>query len=544
MKKAAKIIIPIALALVILLGSAWYLFIYDTEFTRDMFLHSARFFHKRGSLEVAEWLYDCAYKQSGDNDAVAIELSRQHASDGNYLQAEKALTAAIADGPSKELYVALSNIYLEQNKVKDAVNLMDTVCGPDSTLDEALKDELTKMRPAAPTAKPVVNTEDTTLYRSVDLTADSGTLYVNTNGTYPTFGNKAHMFTSGKKNVLLDEGANDIYALAISDEGIASSLTRFEYELNSNHRKVAQVEFADPAMEAQLRKALNVGEDTVVMTTDLWTITAFTVPEGVQNLDDLYHLVGLESLTVPSAPTEQLSYLADMQKLKTLSVTGTALTREELEIIASLPALESLTLSKCGLTTLNGLEKATNLTYLDLSGNSIVDITPITSLTKLTQLYLNENSLSSLEGISALTQLTELNAANNVITSLSGIGGCQSLNELNVSGNKLTSIQEVTDIYDLAKLNFSNNKVTTLPQFDKNCGLITIDGSYNDITDLEPLSGLAKLNNVYMDYNPNLESVTCLKECYLLIQVNVYGTKVKDVSALTYMSVVVKYDPT
>ena len=157
---------------------------------------------------------------------------------------------------------------------------------------------------------------------------------------------------------------------------------------------------------------------------------------------------------------------------------------------------------------------------------------------------MNENSLSNLQGISQLTSLSTLNASNNVITSLSGIENCVAIQELNVSGNKLTSIADTIYLYNLAKFNFSNNKITELPQWDKNCNLITVDGSYNDIKDLTPLSGLAKLNSVYMDYNANLQSVDCLSNCYLLIQVNVYGTKVKNVRALTDMSVIVKYDPT
>jgi len=547
MKKAAKIIIPILLALAILLGTAWYLFVYDREFTRDMFLHTARFFHERGNYEIAQWCYECAYNQSSDNDAVAIELSRQHASDGNYVQAEKALTKAIADSASAELYIALSNLYLEQNKVIAAIDLMDDICAEDSSVDAAIRENLAKRRPAAPKATPIVNSEDPELYSSVEFTATGGTLYINKEGTYPSYTDKSHRFTSGTKKIILDEGANDIYAITISDEGLVSALTNYQYELNSNHRRVAEVTFADPAMEIQLRNALNVDATKVVMTSDLWTITSFTVPEEAKNLDDLYHLIGLEQLTIQSGPSDALKHLQDMEKLEELSVIGTVLSQEDLAMLSSLPRLEKLTLNKCGLTVLTGLENATNLTYLDLSSNSIVDITPITGLTKLTELNLNGNSLSSLEGISGLTSLTVLNASNNVLTSLEDITGCISLTKLNVSNNKLTSIDSVTQIQGLANLNFANNDVTTLPQWDKSCKLVTIDGSYNDITSVEPLSGLENLNNVYMDYNENLESIACLKDCYMLIQVNVYGTKIKstkDFKDLLDMSVIVKYDPT
>ena len=73
--------------------------------------------------------------------------------------------------------------------------------------------------------------------------------------------------------------------------------------------------------------------------------------------------------------------------------------------------------------------------------------------------------------------------------------------------------------------------------------LITIDGSHNLLTSLEQLGGLAHLNNVYMDYNEGIESVDCLAKCPLLILVNVYGTKVSKVDALTDQSIIVNFNP-
>ena len=45
-----------------------------------------------------------------------------------------------------------------------------------------------------------------------------------------------------------------------------------------------------------------------------------------------------------------------------------------------------------------------------------------------------------------------------------------------------------------------------------------------------------------MDYN-KLTSVDALSECPRLMQVNVYGNEIKDVTILTEMSVVVNYTP-
>ena len=58
------------------------------------------------------------------------------------------------------------------------------------------------------------------------------------------------------------------------------------------------------------------------------------------------------------------------------------------------------------------------------------------------------------------------------------------------------------------------------------------------------MEGLVNLNNVFMDYNEELESVEPLVNCPRLVQVKVYGTNVADVTALLDMDVVVEFDPT
>ena len=564
MKKTIRVIVPIVLALAIILCSAWYLLIYDTGFTRDMFLHIARSFESQGSPQVSAWFYDLAYQQSSDNDAVAIELAKQHAADGNFLQAEVTLSNAISDGASTELYVALCKIYLEQDKLLDAVKMLDAVCGEKSTVDPAIRKELNKMRPKAPTANLEPGFYDPDQQNSVQITTTSGTLYLNQDGAYPSVGDSIHSQLIGavgyigkhgrlpltengtySESVALSEGENVLYALAISEEGLISPLSVFSYTLGAVQGGVVEeVEFVDSAMESAIRKALNIDSSAVVMTEDIWELTSFTVPAEAANLEDMKHLLGVEELTIQSAPDGQLPNLSTFTKLQTLTITDTALQDTDVAAIGNLPKLTKLSLQKCGLSSIDGLENAQKLEYLDLTGNAITSITALRGITTLKELCLKENSLSEISSVSGLSNLTNLDVSRNVLSSLSGVGNCSALTELDVSNNRLSDISEVLKITGLIRLNFSNNSVSALPAWDKSCSLVTVDGSYNSITSLDPLSGLSQLNNVYMDYNENLQSVECLSSCPVLIQVNVYGTQVQNVKALTDMSVIVKYDPT
>ena len=602
MKKALSIIIPILLSLAILFSCAWYLFVYDREFTRDMFLHSARFFENRGMQEASLMCYNLANTQSSDNDAVNIELAQQYCADGNYFQAEVTLNKAIAKKPSVSLYQALCRTYLEQDKLMDAVRLLDT------GIDPSCQAEINKMRPEAPDAdlEPGIYKKGQKL--QVTLSSQKGALYINTNGEYPSITDAAtnHFVAALKyiavnrrvpssatatttKTYTLQDGTNNIYALAIADNGFVSPLAIYEYNLGrAKGGVVEEVIFVDVAVEAEIRKILNINDDRVLMSDALWEISEFTVPQGATNLEDLRHLLGLEKLTIENGPTGQLVHIEDLDALTEIVIKDTTVSSEELPIIGRLFSLEKLTIHNCSLSTTTGLEEAEKLIYLDLSKNAIRNISAISSMTSLQELNLQQNalidlnaltdltslvkldvsfnSITSLTGIGNWTELTELNVSNNklidlgnigrltglnklyassnALASLSGISSCTRLTELDLSTNKLTTLSELEQINTIARLNVSHNEITELPTWSKDCSLVTIHASYNNITNVEPLSGLSHLNNVYLDYNPELSSVSSLAKCYLLIQVNLNGTKVTNVSALTDMDVIVQYDPT
>lgn len=572
MKRAIKILFPILLALAIILCLAWYLLIYDREFTRDVLLSSARYFEGEGNHSVAAWFYNRAYAQAGNNDDVAIELAQQHKKTGNYTRAEYTLSKAIEDGGGVDLYIELSKTYVEQDKVLDAVKLLDGVLNAD------IQKQLLELRPAAPIAVPEPGFYSQ--YISIALQSDDGTVYANSALQYPSIQEAPY-----SEPIPLTEGENTIYAVSIADNGLVSPLSIFGYTIVG---VVEEVSFADPAIEAEIRNQLSLAEDSVIYTNDLWDILSFTVPEGTTTLSDLTYLPFLESLTISNGPSQELKVLSPLANLVSLTVADTTVASEELDYIGNLPKLEKLTLSNCSLSTTTGLENAINLKYLDLSNNTIrnidallsmpnlqqinlqqnalTDLSALTDLENLQELNVSFNSLTALTPLSGCAKLTWLNARNNALTDLahmdklteltyldvsynsiadiSSLSACTKLAHLNISNNSLTDIASLSALIDLSSLYFSYNQVEALPEFQKDSKLIEIDGSHNLITTLEPLRDLDMLNNVYMDYNPELDSVEPLANCHVLILVNVYGTKVTEVEILTDQSIIVNYDPT
>lgn len=572
MKKALRLIVPLLLVAAVLVSMVWYLLIYDREFTKDMILWGARTLEEDGRHDAAAWMYDLAYSHSSQEDAVAIELSQQYRDYGNYTKAEFTLTEAISENPTAALYMALSKLYVEQDKLLDAVNMLDTVGDP------VIKAELEAQRPLTPTVsyEPGFYSQ----YIGVEVLWDGGMLYVSDDGEYPSTADD--LYTGA---ITLEVGETTLRCLCVGENGLVSPLGLYGYTVGG---VVEPVSFTDEAIETAVRQLLNTGANTTIYTNDLWTIKEFTLPAEAQGYSDLALLTRLESLTMEEAPEGVLAQMGTMATLKALSMSGSRLGEEDLAVLATLTALETLDLSDCGISSITSLEGLKGLKFLNLSSNAVRNLTTLSGLTCLQQLDLSHNAVTDLSALSVLVNLTELDVSHNSLTSLNPVCGitaltglkasnnqisnidslkqlvnlsvldlsynavadvsaltvCTAITELNISNNMVTDVSTLGALKQLTSFNLSHNQVEVLPTFHKECTLVTIDASYNLLSSVEQLAGLGDLNTVNVDYNEAIESLEPLDSCHVLIQVNAHGTKVTEVEFLTEKSIVVNYDPT
>ena len=572
MKRFFKRLVPFTLALGILASIAWYLLIYDREFTRDFLISQARYFDARGNANFAATLYDLAYDYTGKDEDVAIELANQYKSDGNYTKAEYTLTNAIADGGTADLYIALCKTFVEQDKLLDAVTMLDNIGDP------AIRMELDRMRPKAPEA----DWPDGfySQYISVSFLKEDGVLYYTTDGDYPSTAN-----TPFENPIDLSGGETSIYAIRVADNGLVSPLTILAYTIGG---VIEPAQFADPAMEAAVRQILNVAEDEVIMTDQLWNIKEFIVPQETEVYTDLKLMPYLEKLTVPGMMLDSLSCLADLTELRELDLSGCRFPAGDLKVLAGLTKLENLSLAGCGLSTIAELAGAQNLTVLNLSNNTLRNLEPLIPMNTIRELYLQHNAITALDALSALSQLKKLdisyntvavlaplsqcsqlewlNAGNNSISNLAGLenfialthldldhnkltdvqilGNCTGLTELNISHNNISTISNLWSLNNLVALNCSYNSLKELPEFQEDCPLSILEASYNELESLYAIRKLQQLSYVYLDYNKLTSINDLMSSSYRLVMVNVYGNPVKDVSKLTASDIIVNYDPT
>ena len=571
MKKLIHFLVPLLMVILVIASIGWYLFVYDRAFTRDILLQQARNNDLKGNNSLSSWFYNLAYGFSGQDENVAIELANQYKASGNYTKAEVTLSKAIRDGATKELYIALCKTYVEQDKLLDAVSMLANI--PNASI----KEELEAMRPTAPQAD--YPSGYYSQYISVTLSSSEGTLYYTTDGDYPSIADAPY-----SEPIALPLGESQIYAISVADNGLVSPVTILGYTIGG---VIEPVIFMDASIEQAVRTALDYAADRVLYTNDLWQITEFEVPSDALTLEDLIYMTYLESLTVNGRNMSNLQDFAGLNHLKKLNLSGCRFPADSLKSIAELPQLKELNLSNCSLSTLSGLEGAESLEILDVSNNTIRNLEPLSGSTALTELYLQHNavtdlsvvgklpgltvldvSYNALTGIAPLTgnlRLTKLNAANNQIqdvsaaaslpmleelnldynslSDVSGLSGCVSLKTLTVSNNQLSNIDALASLRTLERLDFSYNSVAQLPDFGSDSAMQVIDGSYNALESIDSVAKMADISYVYMDYN-KLTSVDALADCFHLVQVNVYGNEIPDVSALTEHDILVNYDPT
>ena len=554
MKKPVKIILPLALALVVLIALCWFFFFGNRKLTTNILLSRAEVLAENERYDRSLRYYNWAWKLMPDRSEIPQALARTYADSGNYTKAEYTLVSAISAHPSSyPLYTALCRTYVEQDKLLDAVQMLDRIT------DTAVKAQMDDKRPDAPEVTP--ESGYYTEYIEVSAKADEELVYLATDGEYPS---GDHDLYAGP--VTLPAGETTVIALTVDPDGLVSPATLCGYTIGG---VVEEITLKDPAVEQAVRDLLKLSATDPIMSEDLWTIAGLELPDTVKTVEDLTHFTGLRSLKLQNVSGLDFSVLAQLPALEELDLSGCTISSGSLDAIATLTQLHTLRLDGCALTDISKLSTLTGLTLLGLSNNSVQDITVLSLMPKLETVYLQNNPLTNISGLSTCTklqylditgcnitalgsltgkaQLNTLQAANNQISDLSVLTGCKKLSVLNVAKNRVTDISVLTQLPALTVFRGDNNKITAIPDFDEEKSvLVRFHANYNEISDLSGLSGISTLNHVELDYN-KITNIQPLAENYNLIQLDVWDNPIDKVAEaakpLEDNSIIVNYNP-
>lgn len=209
------------------------------------------------------------------------------------------------------------------------------------------------------------------------------------------------------------------------------------------------------------------------------------------------------------------------------------------------------------ITDLRGLEYATNLSVLDLSGSETTDLSPLAHLTNLTELYLdynegvdlaplqdlpaltrlwiNDTQVSDLAPLSSLTSLQELYARHNQIADISALSHLTNLSQLNLNENSITDVSPLSSLTNLNELSLEYNEITNISPLLPLVNLTDLSLDQNQITDISALSSLINLTNLSLDEN-RITDISPLSALVNVRHLHLGGNQISDVSALAHLT--------
>jgi len=321
-----------------------------------------------------------------------------------------------------------------------------------------------------------------------------------------------------------------------------------------------RVEIPDPALEEQLRWALNLRNTEFrpyLFDTDLAKLTFFIANDcGIKNLKGLEFCVNLKSLSLNGNEITDIWPIANMSYLETLMLSNNQI--EDISPISELYGLTELALDTNNISNITPLQALGGLVWLYLNDNEISDVTalrwllnlrvlaldhneladiaPLSRLTELIQLSLNGNALADLTPLAPLENLKFLHLASNGLVDLSPLSGLVGLTLLDASDNAVEDINSLYQLRDLVWLYLHDNQikrgVTVLAGFPE-LSIVTL--ANNGISDISPLVANAGLG--HSGYLPQVRDMVDVRGNKLSIE-NICN----DIPALRERNVIVKTD--
>jgi len=195
--------------------------------------------------------------------------------------------------------------------------------------------------------------------------------------------------------------------------------------------------------------------------------------------------------------------------------------------LLSLDSLKYFTLAD-DVTSLKGIERCSNLKWLNMTLQKITDLTPLSVLTKLKRLDVDQNyEIEDLSSLSGLIQLEHLNINSNKISDISPLADLTKLKYLNFKYNEeICDISPLSDMKEICSCN-----VTDISPVSDLKNLHTIKFDYNPIGDISALKELSKLELLYLR-SCEISDISVLENLLKISMIMLSGNKISDISPL------------
>ena len=255
---------------------------------------------------------------------------------------------------------------------------------------------------------------------------------------------------------------------------------------------------------------------------------------GTVNISDFLIFVNDFGKTSPDSGDENDVNIPDAN-LRAVIADSLGKGRDEAITRAEMATLTRLEASDANISDLTGLQFATNLTYLWLTGNAITDLSALCDLTNLTDLVLFGNAITDISSLSNLTNLIHLNLNHNTVSGISVLSNLTNLEWLFLADNTITNISALSNLTHLRGLHLSGNNISDISTLSNLTNLTELGLSYNAITDISSLSNLTNL--IWLDISgTNISDLSVLFNLTNLTQLSLSDNCIPDLSVLSNLN--------
>ena len=138
---------------------------------------------------------------------------------------------------------------------------------------------------------------------------------------------------------------------------------------------------------------------------------------------------------------------------------------------------------------------------LDLSGNSIEDISPVAQMDSLRTLDMGHNLIKDIRSLSGATNLVGLKLNHNEITDITAVKNLVALFSLDLGQNQISDISPVENLTELSWLFLNHNRITDIQPLSKLTQLSWLNLMENQLSDISPIDHLQGMAEIHTEGN-------------------------------------------
>lgn len=254
----------------------------------------------------------------------------------------------------------------------------------------------------------------------------------------------------------------------------------------------------------------------------------------IGDLSPLAECTQLRELNISGNQVGDLTPLGGMTKLYFLNANNNRIT--SLAPLAGCEKLDILEVNQNQLTSLDGLEYALDLHRIEAAHNQLTGIDGLINCTVLTWVNLTGNDISDISLLqkSAAT-LERVYLAGNELESIAALEGTEALQYLNLDGNRIGSLEPLARSTALIGLSAAGNLLTSVDGLENAVKLRYIFLADNQISDaqaLTTLTGQAENDYYVLDLSNNALTGLQLGTAKRYVRLSVYGNPLANLDFL------------